>query len=56
MRTGAFIAITVPGDSLDPDDRAGVHDGEHPGAEWYTFRSAVMITLSGFGRRPVRSG
>lgn len=41
LRPGGFVAITVPGDRVDPDDQADKDfDAGHPGADRYTFRSA----------------
>jgi cyclopropane fatty-acyl-phospholipid synthase-like methyltransferase len=43
VRPGGFLAIAVPGNSTDPDDRAE-HWGDPGGAmgaDWFTFRSAT---------------
>jgi SAM-dependent methyltransferase len=43
VRPGGFLAIVVPGNSVDPDDRPDDFSGpvEDFGADWFTFRSAT---------------
>jgi len=43
VRPGGFMAIVVPGNSIDPDDRPEDLSGpvEDIGADWFTFRSAT---------------
>jgi SAM-dependent methyltransferase len=44
VRAGGLIAIVVPANSIDPDDRPGEISGPwigRFGADWFTFRSAV---------------
>jgi SAM-dependent methyltransferase len=44
VRTDGIIAIVVPGNSVDPDDRPDDVTGPFPelhGADWFTFRSAA---------------